>query len=240
MRTMTAYRLTNYLQPPEFADVPVPVPGPGEVLVKVAGVGLCHSDLLFLDSPEGTFPYTLPFTLGHEIAGWVEDAGPGVDDMTEGEGVVMSSHRSCGHCTFCRRGYDNYCTAYPLGLGFGLDGGLAQYVVTQRRSLVKLGTVDPRHAGPLADAGYTSYHAVKKLLPKLPPGSTSLVIGVGGLGGYAVQYLRLLTASRVIAVDTASHRLDLVADAGVETVLANGDIAARLRELTEGHGAEAV
>src|SRR3954454_4090036 len=71
MRTMTAYRLTRYQQPPEFVDIPVPEPGPGEVRVKVAGVGLCHSDLLFLDSPEGAFPYTLPFTLGHEIAGWV-------------------------------------------------------------------------------------------------------------------------------------------------------------------------
>jgi propanol-preferring alcohol dehydrogenase len=237
---MTAYRLTHYEAPPEFVEVPVPEPGPGEVLVKVGGVGLCHSDLLFLDAPEGAFPYTLPFTLGHEIGGWVERPGPGVTGVSPGDGVVLSSHLACGHCSYCRRGYDNYCTAHGLGLGFGRDGGLAQFVVAQRRSLVRLDGLDPRHAGPLADAGYTSYHAVKKLLPKLVPGSTAVVIGVGGLGGYAVQYLRLLTAARVIAVDVAQHRLDAIAGLGAETVLSDASVTARLVEMTGGSGAEGV
>ncbi len=75
MATMTAYQLTGWQKPAEFVEVEVPRPGPGEVLVKVAGVGLCHSDLLFLDVPEGFFAYELPFTLGHEIAGWVDEVG---------------------------------------------------------------------------------------------------------------------------------------------------------------------
>jgi alcohol dehydrogenase, propanol-preferring len=241
MPTMTAYQLTGWQQPAEFVEMEVPRPGPGEALVKVAGVGLCHTDLLFLDVPEGAFPYHLPFTLGHEIAGWIEQVGDGVDDVTVGDAVVVKSRASCGHCGNCLVGFDNYCIHHNTGLGAGKNGGLAQFVVVPRRCLVPLTTLDPRQAGPLADAGCTSYHVVKKAIPRLVPGTTAIVIGAGGLGGYAVQYLRLMTTARVIAVDVAPHRLELARQLGAaETVLAEGDLAGRLSQMTGGLGAEAV
>ena len=239
--TMTAYQLTGWQKPAEFVELPVPTPGPGEVLVKVAGVGLCHSDLLFLDVPEGFFAYELPFTLGHEIAGWVSELGEGVDDLSAGEGVVVKSRVSCGHCTNCLIGFDNYCMNHQTGLGAGENGGLAAFVVAQRRCLVPLTTLDPRQAGPLADAGCTSYHVVKKAVPRLVPGSTAVVIGAGGLGGYAIQYLKLMTTARVIVVDVAPHRLELAREIGVsETLLASASVGESLRQLTDGQGAQAV
>ncbi len=248
MATMTAYRLVGWQQPAEFGEVPVPRPGPGEVLVKVAGVGLCHTDLLFLDVGPGAFPYQLPFTLGHEIAGWAHQLGPGVDDVEIGAPFVVKSRPSCGRCTLCLNGFDNYCTRHDTGFGSGDDGGLAPFVVVPRRCLVALRTLDPRQAGPLADAGWaladaglTSYHVVKKARSRLVPGSTAVVIGAGGLGGYAVQYLRLLTPARVIAVDVAPLRLELARRFGAsETVLSEPSVARSIVQMTGGQGAEAV
>ena len=218
MATMTAYRMIDWHRA-AFADVAVPIPGPGEVRVRVASVGLCHSDILFLDAEPDRFGYTLPFTLGHEIAGWVDEVGAGVSGLADGDAVVVSSHFACGACRYCRAGYDNYCTRSTWGLGFGRDGGLANYVLTHRRSIVGPTTLDPRHAGPLADAGYTSYHAVRRILPKLRPGTTALVIGVGGLGGYAVQYLKQLSTAKIVVVDVASHRLELATSYGADATL---------------------
>jgi propanol-preferring alcohol dehydrogenase len=240
MATMTAYRLVGWQRPAEFMEVEVPRPGPDEVLVRVAGVGLCHTDLLFLDVAPGAFPYELPFTLGHEIAGWAHQLGSDVDDIEVGDPFVVKSRASCGRCAHCLNGHDNYCTRYETGFGSGEDGGLAPFIAVPRRCLVALHRLDPRQAGPLADAGLTSYHAVKKARQKLLPGSTAVVIGAGGLGGYAVQYLRLLSPARVIAVDVAAHRLDMAQRLGAsETLLSDPSAARTLTELTGG-GAEAV
>jgi len=241
MTTMMAYRLVGWREPARFEEVPVPRPGPGEALVKVAGVGLCHTDVLFLESPEGAFPYELPMTLGHEIAGTVHEVGEGVGDLAPGDDVVVKSRNSCGTCSYCLRGFDNYCTTYPFGFGSGLDGGLSPLAAFPRRCLVRLRTLDPVQAGPLADAGCTSYHAVTKALPKLGPGTTAVVIGAGGLGGYALQYLRLLSAAQVIAVDVAAHRLALASDLGAHhTISSDGTALAQIRDLTAGTGADAV
>jgi alcohol dehydrogenase, propanol-preferring len=240
MATMTAYRMVDW-QRPEFMDVPVPIPGASEVRVRVASVGLCHSDILFLDADPGRFAYTLPFTLGHEIAGWVDAIGAGVTGLKEGDAVVVSSHFGCGTCRYCRSGYDNYCTVSTWGLGFGRDGGLANYVLTHRRSIVGPTTLDPRHAGPLADAGYTSYHAVRRILPKLRPGTTALVIGVGGLGGYAVQYLEQLSSARIVVVDVAPHRLELATSYGADVAIAVDEhLDERVRAAIGDAGAEGV
>ena len=241
-RTMTAYRLTGWQRPPAYQQVPVPVPTPGEVLVKTAGVGLCHSDTMLLQLPAGVLPYELPFTLGHENAGWVAEVGDGVTGVAPGDPVVVSSPSVCGSCRFCLRGYTNYCVTGITGRGFGRDGGLAEYMlVASAGELVQLDGLDPRRAGPLTDAGTTPYHAVRRVLPKLVPGSTAIVIGAGGLGGYAVQYLRVLSPARVIAVDTAQHRLDYARELGAhETVLSTERVGADLAELTGGAGAEVV
>jgi propanol-preferring alcohol dehydrogenase len=232
---MKAFRLVQWQQPPELVEVPVPEVGPGQVLVKVAGVGLCHTDIHFFEVPAGTYAYAMPFTLGHEIAGWVEAVGDGVEDLGPGTPVVASAHYWCGQCANCLRGQDNYCLNHSSGLGYGHDGGLAEFVLVTRHSLVALGSVDPRQAGPLADAGSTAYHAFKRVQPKLVPGSHALVIGAGGLGGYLIQYLRQLTATHITVVDTAQHRLDAARELGADVALLSGhDLNERLGQILPG------
>jgi propanol-preferring alcohol dehydrogenase len=239
--SMVAFRLIAWQRPAEFVEVPVPRPGPGEVLVRMGGVGLCRSDLLFLDAAAGRFDYELPFTLGHENAGWVDQLGPGVSDLAPGDAVVTDQHRVCGRCTHCWRGQETYCEARARGRGSGLDGGLAAYLVVPARQTVRLRQLDPRRAAPLADAGRTSYHAVRRVLPRLVPGSHALVIGAGGLGGYAVQWLRALCPSRVIAADVLPHRLQQASKLGAhETLVSDDSLVEAVRLLTGGPGVEAV
>jgi propanol-preferring alcohol dehydrogenase len=239
-QTMRAYRLRDW-QDPGWDEVPMPEPGYGEVRIRVAGVGLCHTDVMFLDLPAGLLPYTVPWTLGHEIAGWVEAVGTGVDDVAVDDAVAVACMSTCGKCTYCRRGADNYCVNTGQGRGFGLDGGLSSHIVVARRDLVPIGDLDPLDAAPLTDAGATSYHAVRRVLPKLRPGSTAVVIGVGGLGGYAVQWLRLLSRARIIAVESREERLATARDLGAaDVVLAGEGMSKRLREAVGDSGADAV
>ncbi len=247
MTKMTAYRLLEWGRPAEFVSVDVPTPGPGQVLLKMAAAGLCGSDLHLLDAPPGFFPFDPPFTLGHENAGWVVALGPGATRFAEGDAALASSTSSCGYCEPCLGGWDNYCldsvnmssrmmTMRVRGIGF--DGGLAEYVVAPERELVALRNLDPAIAAPLADAGATSYHAVQTALPVLRPGSTAVVIGAGGLGSYAVQYLRLLSPAKVIAVDLSRQRLDYARELGAHGTVLAGDGAeeAILGECPGAHG----
>ena len=123
--------------------------------------------------------------------------------------------------------------------GVGFDGGHAPYVlVPEARFLVPIGDLDPFKAAPLTDAGITTYSAIKSALPRIWPGSTVVVIGVGGLGLYAVQFLRLLTGARVVAVDSTEARLKLAREYGADDVVSSGPNAAEhIRELTGGVGA---
>lgn len=238
--TMRAYQLSDWQQP-GFAEVSMPDPGPGQVRVRIGGVGLCHSDVLFLTAPAGILPYDVPFTLGHEIAGWVDVVGAGVDDLSPDDTVAVACMSTCGRCKWCRRGADNYCVDSWHGRGFGLDGGLASHVVVARRDIVPIGSLHPRDAAPLTDAGATSYHAVRRVLPKLRPGSTAVVIGVGGLGGYAVQWLRMLSPARIVAVESREERLPVAKSLGAHDVLPAGDgLSRRLREAVGSDGADAV
>lgn len=244
-RTMKAYRLLDWQQPPQLVDVEVPRPGPGQALIKVAGNGLCHSDLGMLYIPKEmgeSLGWRAPFTLGHEVGGWVEEAGPGVEGLQAGDAVALISFSSDGTCPYCVRGMQNACANGGVGRGYGRDGGLAQYVVADAREIIKLKTLDPVSAGPLTDAGATSYHAVKRVLPKLIPGSTAVVIGAGGLGSFAVQFLRVLSPARVIAVDMNQSRLDFARELGAHEGLIGVDDNTRqqLRDLTGGEGATAV
>jgi alcohol dehydrogenase, propanol-preferring len=235
-----AYRLLDW-QRPGFDDVAIPEPGADEVLVRVGGVGLCHSDVLFLDSPAGVLPYDVPFTLGHEIAGWVASSGADVTDLADGEAVAVACMSPCGSCRWCRRGADNYCVETWRGRGFGRDGGLTAHIVVRRSELVPLGDLDPRIVAPLTDAGATSYHAVQRVRPKLFDDSTAVVIGVGGLGAYAVQWLRLQTTARIVAVEAREERLQAARELGAHEVVLSGDgLSRRVREVVGGDGADAV
>ncbi len=243
---MAAYRIVRWGEPPVVTEAPVPDPGPGEVRVRVAGNGLCHSDIGMAAMPGSigeSLGWRLPFTLGHEVGGWVDALGPGVEDLDEGDPVALVSPHSCGVCAFCVRGQDSACPHGLAGRGYGRDGGLATYVVAAApREVVRLDTLDPVVAGPLMDAGATSYHAVRRVLPRLVPGSTAVVLGVGGLGGFAVQFLRALSPAHIIAVDNNPARLRLATDLGAHATLAGVDdgTAAALREQTGGAGAQVV
>jgi len=241
---MKAYRMTEWQAPAEFCDVDLREPGPGEVLVKVAGAGVCHSDLHVMDMPAGALLYPLPFTLGHENTGWVERVGQGVDGLAPGEPVIVYSVWGCGRCGACRVGAENYCEKAPLfsGCGLGRDGGMASHMlVPAARFLCPLGDLDPRQAAPLTDAGLTTYHAVMRSLSLLRPGSTAVVIGAGGLGQMAIQILKALSPARVVAVDLLPDKLAAATSLGADAVIVADDRAAeRVRDLTRGAGAELV
>jgi propanol-preferring alcohol dehydrogenase len=243
---MKAYQLTAWQQPPELREVPVPEPGPGEVLIRVGGAGACHSDLHLMEWPEGTMAFEPPFTLGHENAGWVAALGAGVEGLEEGEAVAVYGPWGCGRCRSCRLSAENYCERQAeigaFGGGLGLDGGMAEYMlVPDARLLLPLGDLDPREAAPLSDAALTPYHAIKRSLHLLVPGSTAVVIGVGGLGHMGVQILRALSPARIVAVDISEQKLALAREVGAEETVAAGEGAAEaIRELTGGLGAELI
>ncbi|HEY8524685.1 MAG TPA: NAD(P)-dependent alcohol dehydrogenase [Acidimicrobiales bacterium] len=242
---MQALQLTGWKSPPELREVPDPEPGPGQVVVRVAAAGACHSDLhLMHDFEPGLLPYDLPFTLGHENTGIVEAVGSGVQHLEPGEPVAVYGPWGCGRCWRCHQGMENYCErAVELGGaggGLGFDGGMAPLMlVPQARWLVPLGDLDPVAAAPLTDAGLTPYHAIKRSRHLLHPGSTAVVIGVGGLGHLAIQILKATSAASVVAVDTRPEALDLARSVGADHTVASGDdAAAQVRDLTGGKGAD--
>lgn len=244
---MKAYRMLQWQQPPQLLEVPVPEPGPGQVLLKMGGAGACHSDLHLMEWKPGRAPYNPPFTLGHENAGWVARLGPGVRGFHEGDPVIVYAAWGCGTCNKCRIGWENYCECKdpairPGSGGLGSDGGMAEYLlVPSSRLLLHLNKLDPREAAPLTDATATSYHAVKRSLGLLVPGTTAVVIGVGGLGQFAVQMLRVLSAAMIIAVDTSADKLAPARQLGADHgFLSTEDPAKQIKELTRGLGAEVV
>ncbi len=242
---MKAYRLVEWEHAPELTEAPVPEPGPGQVVVRVAGNGLCHSDVGMTQMPGSIgelIGWKVPFTLGHEVGGHVAMLGAGVTDFAEGDPVAVISPHSCGNCRWCVRGKDSLCDDSMVGRGYGIDGGLAQYVlVSSTRELIRLDGLDPLHAGPLTDAGSTSMHAVKRALHRITPGGYAVVIGAGGLGAYAIQFLRELTSAHIIAVDQSTNRLSYAAELGAATVMegVTADTAGDIARLTGG-GADAV
>jgi propanol-preferring alcohol dehydrogenase len=231
---------------PEVVTVPDPEPGPGQVLLKVTAAGVCHSDIAVMSWPADGFPYPLPLTLGHEGVGTVVALGAGATGVREGDAVAVYGPWGCGQCAKCAEGKENYCLrADELGIrppGLGAPGAIAEYLlVDDPRHLVPLGGLDPVAAVPLTDAGLTPYHAIKRALPKLVPGSTAVVIGTGGLGHTAIQLLRALSPARVVALDVSEDKLRLAREVGAhEAVLSDDKAGAAVRELTGGLGAQAV
>ena len=243
---MRAFRITEWQAPPRLVEVAKPEPGPGQVRIKVAGNGLCQSDLHMPEIPEALgamMGWQMPFTLGHEVGGWIDRMGDGVTGFEEGQAVALVSTRSCGGCLECDAGFDNACNLNQTGRGYGMDGGLADYLVLENtRPLIPIEKLDPRFAGPLTDAGTTSYHGVRRVQHKLGPGRTALVIGAGGLGGFAIQYVKILTEARLIVVDVASDKLARAKALGADACLdgTREDLAAEILKLTEGRGCDAV
>jgi len=235
---MRAAVLTEYHQPLEFAERPVPeLSHPSDVLVRIGGAGVCATDLHAIEGLMEPAGVTLPRVLGHENAGWVEETGVGVTTVAKGDAVLVYPPFSCGLCVACRRGNDMHCVQHQF-TGLSVDGGFADYVLVSERSLLRLPVgVEPAAVAPHADAGLTAYHAVRRVSHLLTPGSTAAVIGVGGVGHIALQLVRQLGSSAVIAVDTDERRRRLAAELGADEVV--GSVEA-VREATDGRGADVV
>ncbi len=245
---MRAVRLTGWKTFPELQEIDRPQPGPGEVLLRVAGAGACHSDVSLyhdFDENSGITGLNPPYTLGHETSGWVEETGEGVTGFTKGDAYLVFGPTGCGHCIACSLGEETYCenaADQPAqGIGLGRDGGMAEYVTVPAGHLIPLGDADPVAAAPLADAALTPYHAIKKSLPVLSRGgATALVIGLGGLGQIAVQILTALTGATIIATDQKQSAMDIAAQRGAIVVGGGEGQAERIREAAGGRGVDAV
>jgi len=233
--------MREYHRPLELVERPVPEPSrPSDVLVKIGGAGVCATDLHAIEGLMEPAGVTLPRVLGHENAGWVEEVGAGVTTVARGDAVLVYPPDSCGLCVACRRGNDMHCVRHEF-TGLSLDGGFADYVLVSERSLLRLPDgVEPVQVAPHADAGLTAYHAVRRLAALAVPGTTAVVIGVGGVGHIALQLLRELGSSSTIAVDTDSRRRQLATELGADDVIEGEGSVDAVRELTGGRGADLV
>ena len=240
---MKAVRLHKYHERPTVEQVPEPkISDPHDVIVKIGGAGLCRTDLHIYEGQWAEKSgVELPYTLGHENAGWVEEVGSAVTNVAVGDTVILHPLVTCGLCRGCRAGDDMHCERgrFP---GIDSDGGMAELLKTGARACVKLDpSLQPAAVAALADAGLTAYHAVKKALPLLYPGTKVVVIGAGGLGHIGIQSLEALTAAEIIVVDRSEAALELARSFGADhTVVADGSQVAKVQDLTDGNGAEVV
>ena len=240
---MKAVRVHSYGKRPSVDEVPDPeVTGPLDVLVEIGAAGLCRTDLHIVEgqwAPKSNV--ALPYTLGHENAGWIHSVGAAVEHLHPGDAVILHPLVTCGFCRACRAGDDVHCEASGFP-GIDTDGGMADFIRTSARSVVRLAPgIEPAAVAALADAGLTAYHAVKKAVPLLYPGSTCVVMGAGGLGHLGIQCLRAMSATRIIVLDPNEEALALTRDWGAdETIVVNGKQVDQVLEMTEGLGAEVV
>jgi NAD+-dependent secondary alcohol dehydrogenase Adh1 len=241
---MQAVRLHKYNERPSVDELEDPkVEGPLDVIVKIGGAGLCRTDihLMLGQWHELDSDAPLPYTLGHENAGWVEEVGSAVTHVAPGDTVILHPQATCGFCRYCRAGDDMHCTNsfFP---GLNTDGGMATYLKTGARAVVKIDPkLQPADVAALADAGLTAYHAVKKAVPLLYPGTACVVIGAGGLGHIGIQVLAALCAATVIVIDRNLEALEFAKTIGAtHGVVADGTQVDQVKELTGGNGAEVI
>ncbi|EHR61222.1 NAD(P)-dependent alcohol dehydrogenase [Saccharomonospora cyanea] len=240
---MKAVQVVGYGEPPRLTDVPEPkITSPYDVVVKLGGAGVCRTDLHILEGQWARKSgVTLPYTIGHENAGWVHAVGSAVTNVAEGDPVILHPLVTCGLCRACRAGDDVHCEQ-SLFPGIDTAGGYAEYVKTSARSVVTLDpALRPADVAALADAGLTAYHAAAKAARTLRPGHRCVVIGAGGLGHIGIQVLKALTAAELIVVDRNEDAVGLGREVGADHgVVADGSQVEHVLDLTGGHGAEVV
>lgn len=239
---MKAVRVHAYNEAATLDEVGEPkISGPFDVLVEIGGAGLCRTDLHIIEGQWAEKSgVELPYIIGHENAGWVREVGSAVTNVAPGDAVICHPLATCGLCRACRAGDDVHCesSAFP---GIDSDGGMAGFLATNARSVVKLEPgLEPADVAALADAGLTAYHAVRKAVPLLRPGTHVVNLGAGGLGHIGVQCLLAMTASEITVVDANEDALELAKQFGAHhTVLADGNQVGAVQEITGG-GAQVV
>ena len=240
---MKAARLHAYHESLALDEVDEPrAAGPLDVVVRIGAAGLCRTDLHIQQGQWAEKSgVRLPYTLGHENAGWIHEVGSAVTNVRVGDTVIVHPFITCGLCRPCRRGDDMHCVtgSFP---GIDRDGGFADLLLTSARSVIKLDpSLEPKDIAALADAGLTAIHAVKRARPVLDPGTRTVVIGAGGLGHIGIQCLTAMTPTEIIVVDPSEPALELAREVGAHhTVKADGSHVDTVKELTDGRGAEVV
>ncbi|MFF0453769.1 NAD(P)-dependent alcohol dehydrogenase [Nocardia africana] len=240
---MKAVQVVGYHTKLQLTEVPEPkIQGPLDVIVRIGGAGVCRTDLHILEGQwEEKSGVRLPYTIGHENAGWVHAVGDAVTNVAVGDKVILHPLITCGLCRACRFGDDVHCenSAFP---GIDVDGGYAEYLRTTARSVVRIhDSLQPADVAALADAGLTAYHAVAKVAKSTRPGDVCVVIGAGGLGHIGIQVLKAISAVTVVVVDRNPEAVDLAVRIGADQgIVADGTQVRQVLDLTGGHGAEAV
>ncbi len=232
---MKAVRLVKPGQPLEMQGVPVPPVGAKDVLVRVKAAGICRSDMHYRAGASPVHP--LPMTLGHEVAGVIEEVGAEVRNVKAGDRVCLHYLVSCGDCHYCARGSEQFCTTGSM-IGKYQDGGYAEYIAVPSRNAVPLPEEIPFEQGAIMMcSSATSFHALHKAELKL--GETVAVFGVGGLGVSAVQLAQAFGALDVYAVDISAEKLKLAQSYGAIPVNAQAaDPVAEIKRLTDGQGVD--
>ncbi|HEV7752807.1 MAG TPA: NAD(P)-dependent alcohol dehydrogenase [Baekduia sp.] len=241
---MKAARLHRYHDPLRVEEVDEPkVVGPLDVVVRIGAAGLCRTDLHIQEGQWAEKSQVkLPYTPGHENAGWIHEVGSAVTNVEVGDTVIVHPYVTCGLCGACRAGDDMHCSngSFP---GIDRDGGFAEFLLTSARSVVKLDpSLHPADIAALADAGLTAIHAIKKAVPLLGAGTKVVVIGAGGLGHIGIQCLKAYTPTEIIVVDPSEPALELARELGADhTVKVEGSSHVEtVQELTDGLGAHAI
>ncbi|HEU5099734.1 MAG TPA: zinc-binding dehydrogenase, partial [Roseiflexaceae bacterium] len=232
---MKAVRMVGVGQPLELQEIPIPEIGPNDILVRVRAAGICHSDVHYRAGRSPVRP--LPLTLGHEVAGVVEQVGASVTSVGVGERVCLHYNLTCGDCYYCSTGNEQFCPNV-LMLGHYTNGGYAEYIAVPARNAVALPDEIPFEQGAtLMCASATAFHALRK--SRLKAGETAAIVGVGGLGMSAIQLARAFGALDVFAVDINADKLQLAASYGAIPVHARQvDPVAEIRRLTGGRGVD--
>ena len=237
-------------QPLTIENLEISRPGPREVLVRTAVAGLCHSDLHFID---GKYPHPAPAVLGHESSGVVEAVGSEVTYVKPGDHVITCLSVFCGHCEFCLTGHMSICQTpsvkMPPGVAkrlrwngkdvsqFANLSSFAEQMLIHEHALVKIGPEMPLAQAALIGCGVITGYGAVVHTAKVEPGSTVAVVGCGGIGLAAVNGAEIAGAGRIIAIDKDPGKLELARVFGAtDTVLADDDALAKVRELTEGMG----
>ena len=241
---LKAARLHKYNEPLQLDEVDLPKPKGEGVIVRVGAAGVCHSDIHFMHGEwKDALPVNLPLTIGHETAGYVEEVGDSVQGLAKGDVVAVFGGWGCGVCQSCKGGDEQLC-ASPRWPGLSQnDGGYAEYIhVPTYRFLVNAKGLDPKNIAPLTDAGLTPYRAVKKVRHLLNPNSFTLLFGVGGLGCYAIQYLKLLSPTNVITVVRNDAKARLAKEMGSDYVInsKNEDVLSLIKKITGNQGIDVV